>query len=97
MARRKHIPLNVVDSPKECDFYVPSIVDRAPLTVAVSTEGDAPVLARLVRARIEAMLSPDTGRLAKLAGSLRARVAGALSKAQARRFYEDLVTGVRRA
>ena len=93
-ARARHIPLNVVDMPEECDFYVPSIVDRAPLTVAVSTEGDAPVLARLVRAQIEAMLSPETGRLAKLAGSLRDRVAGALSKTQARRFYEDLVTGV---
>ncbi len=67
-ARARHIPLNVVDSPEDCDFYVPSIVDRAPLTVAVSTEGEAPVLARLVRARIEAMLSPETGRLARLAG-----------------------------
>src|ERR1700753_2001199 len=93
-ARRRGIPVNVVDTPDECDFYVPSIVDRAPLTVAVSTEGDAPVLARLVRARIEAMLAPEAGRLAKLAGSLRQRVAGALSKVQARRFYEDLVTGV---
>lgn len=92
-ARRRGIPINVVDTPDECDFYVPSIVDRAPLTVAVSTEGDAPVLARLVRARIEAMLSPETGRLARLAGSLRERVAQSLSKIQARRFYEDLVTG----
>jgi uroporphyrin-III C-methyltransferase/precorrin-2 dehydrogenase/sirohydrochlorin ferrochelatase len=92
-ARARHIPLNVVDVPDECDFYVPSIVDRAPLTVAVSTEGDAPVLARLVRARIEAMLSPETGRLAKLAGSLRGRVAGLLSKDQAIRFYDDIVSG----
>jgi len=92
-ARRRGIPVNVVDTPDECDFYVPSIVDRAPLTVAVSTEGDAPVLARLVRARIEAMLSPETGRLARLAGSLRDRVAATLGKIQARRFYEDLVTG----
>jgi uroporphyrin-III C-methyltransferase/precorrin-2 dehydrogenase/sirohydrochlorin ferrochelatase len=92
-ARRRGIPVNVVDTPEECDFYVPSIVDRAPLTVAVSTEGDAPVLARLVRARIEAMLAPDVGRLAKLAGSLRGRVAASLGKLQARRFYEDLVTG----
>jgi uroporphyrin-III C-methyltransferase/precorrin-2 dehydrogenase/sirohydrochlorin ferrochelatase len=92
-ARRRGIPVNVVDTPDECDFYVPSIVDRAPLTVAVSTEGDAPVLARLVRARIEAMLSPETGRLARLAGSLRERVAATLGKIQARRFYEDLVTG----
>jgi uroporphyrin-III C-methyltransferase/precorrin-2 dehydrogenase/sirohydrochlorin ferrochelatase len=93
-ARKRGIPVNVVDVPDECDFYVPSIIDRAPLTVAVSTEGDAPVLARLVRARIEAMLAPDLGRLARLAGSLRSRVAGALGKVQARRFYEDLVTGV---
>src|SRR3569623_2077954 len=70
-ARRRGIPVNVVDTPDECDIYEPSIVDRAPLTVAVSTEGDAPVLARLVRARIEAMLSPETGRLARLAGSWR--------------------------
>ena len=93
-ARRRGIPVNVVDTPDECDFYVPSIVERAPLTVAVSTEGDAPVLARLVRARIEAMLSPDIGRLARLAGSLRSRVAATLGKVEARRFYEDLVTGV---
>lgn len=91
-ARRRGIPVNVVDVPDECDFYVPSIVDRAPLTVAVSTEGDAPVLARLVRARIEAMLSPEIGAVARLAGSLRERVAGLLGKAQARRFYEELVT-----
>src|SRR5690606_14659496 len=60
-ARRLGIPLNVVDVPAECDFYTPSIVDRAPLTVAISTEGDAPVLARLVRAQIEALLAPGIG------------------------------------
>lgn len=93
-ARKRGIPVNVVDVPGECDFYTPSIIDRAPLTVAISTEGDAPVLARLVRAKIEALLSPDLGRVARLAGSLRERVAGVLGKAQAKRFYEDLVTGV---
>jgi uroporphyrin-III C-methyltransferase/precorrin-2 dehydrogenase/sirohydrochlorin ferrochelatase len=93
-ARARGIPVNVVDVPEECDFYTPSIIDRAPLTVAVSTEGDAPVLARLVRAQIEALLSPELGRLARLAGSLRERVAETLGKLQAKRFYEDLVTGV---
>lgn len=67
-ARRRGIPLNVVDVPGECDFYTPSIVERAPLTVAVSTEGDAPVLARLVRAQIEALLAPGIGKIASLAG-----------------------------
>jgi uroporphyrin-III C-methyltransferase / precorrin-2 dehydrogenase / sirohydrochlorin ferrochelatase len=91
-ARECGVPLNVVDVPDECDFFTPSIVDRAPVTVAVSSEGDAPVLARLVRARIEAALSPDLGAVARLAGSLRDRVAKLLTKPQARRFYEDLVT-----
>lgn len=92
-ARRLGIPLNVVDVPAECDFYTPSIVDRAPLTVAISTEGDAPVLARLVRARIEAMLSPGIGKIASLAGGLRHRVESLIQDGAARRrYYEDLVT-----
>jgi uroporphyrin-III C-methyltransferase/precorrin-2 dehydrogenase/sirohydrochlorin ferrochelatase len=92
-ARRLNIPLNVVDVPGECDFYTPSIVDRAPLTVAISTEGDAPVLARLVRAQIEALLSPGLGKIASLAGGLRQKVESLIHDGAARRrFYEDLVT-----
>lgn len=92
-ARRFNIPLNVVDVPAECDFYTPSIVDRAPLTVAISTEGDAPVLARLVRAQIEALLSPGLGKMASLAGGLRQKVERLIQSGPARRrFYEDLVT-----
>ena len=92
-ARRHGIPLNVVDVPAECDFYTPSIVERAPLTIAISSEGNAPVLARLVRARIEAMLSPGLGKMASLAGSLRHRVEHLIHDgAGRRRFYEALVT-----
>lgn len=92
-ARARGIPLNVVDVPAECDFYTPSIVERAPLTVAISTEGDAPVLARLVRARIEAMLSPRIGKIASLAGNLRKRAESLIhDNAARRRFYEALVT-----
>src|SRR5690606_18672802 len=92
-ARRGGIPVNVVDVPAECDFYTPSIIDRAPLTVAISTEGDAPVLARLVRARIEAMLSPELGKVTRLAGGLRQRVESLIHAGPARRrFYEELVT-----
>lgn len=91
-ARRRGIPLNVVDVPAECDFYTPSIVDRAPLTIAISTEGDAPVLARLVRARIEAMLSPGLGKIAYLAGRLRKSTEALIHDgARRRRFYEALV------
>lgn len=91
-ARRLNIPLNVVDVPSECDFYTPSIVDRAPLVVAISTEGDAPVLARLVRAQIEALLAPGIGKIASLAGALRGKVESLIQDGPSRRrFYEDLV------
>ncbi|KKB10386.1 siroheme synthase CysG [Devosia chinhatensis] len=92
-ARRLNIPLNVVDVPAECDFYTPSIVERAPLTVAISTEGDAPVLARLVRAQVEALLAPGIGRIARLAGGLRQRVESLIHDGPARRrYYEALVS-----
>ncbi len=92
-ARRRNIPLNVVDVPAECDFYTPSIVERAPLTVAISTEGDAPVLARLVRAQVEALLSPGLGKIVSLAGSLRQRVESLIHDGAARRrYYEALVS-----
>ncbi len=92
-ARARGIPLNVVDVPAECDFYTPSIVDRAPLTIAISSEGNAPVLARLVRARIEALLPPGFGKIASLAGGLRQRVESLIHDGAARRrYYEALVT-----
>ncbi|MEO8884046.1 MAG: siroheme synthase CysG [Devosia sp.] len=86
-ARARKIPVNAVDRPDECDFYTPSIIERAPLTVAVSTEGEAPVLARLVRAKIEAMLAPDIGSLARLMGFMRDRVLQALPDLVSRRRY----------
>ncbi len=91
-ARERRIPLNVVDVPSECDFYTPSIIDRAPLTIAISSQGDAPVLTRLIRARIEAMLSPHIGAVASLAGRMRDRVEAMLAdNAARRRYYEALV------
>lgn len=91
-ARARRIPVNVVDRPEECDFFTPSIVDRAPLTVAISSDGQAPVLARMVRARIEALLGPETGALAALAGAMRERVGAVLGDSGARRhFYEALL------
>ncbi len=74
LAREAGVPVNVVDRPDLCDFYTPALVNRAPLAVAIGTEGAAPVLARHVRSRMEALLAPALGDLAGLAAKLRGMV-----------------------
>lgn len=94
LARAAGVPVNVVDRPELCDFYTPAIVNRAPITVAVASEGVAPVLSRHVRARIEALLAPALGDLAGLAEKLRARVASRFAHgAERRRFWARFFTG----
>ncbi len=87
LAQQAGVPVNVVDRPELCDFYTPAIVNRAPLSVAVCSEGVAPVLARHVRARIEGLLAPSFGDLAGLAERLRGRVTRALGTVAERRRY----------
>ncbi|MBI0538644.1 uroporphyrinogen-III C-methyltransferase [Roseomonas sp. KE2513] len=88
------VPVNIVDRPSLCSFVMPAIVDRAPVTIAISTGGAAPVLARLVRARIEAVLPPAFGRLAALAGRFKEAVRAALPDLAARRrFLDAALTG----
>jgi uroporphyrin-III C-methyltransferase/precorrin-2 dehydrogenase/sirohydrochlorin ferrochelatase len=94
LAREAGVPINVVDRPELCDFYTPAIVNRAPLAVAVGSEGVAPVLSRHVRARIEGMLSPAFGDLAGLADRLRERVSKTLGTASdRRRFWAHFFSG----
>ncbi|RXF68476.1 siroheme synthase CysG [Hansschlegelia zhihuaiae] len=93
-ARAARVPVNVVDRPDLCDFITPALVNRAPLAVAIGTEGAAPVLARHLRAKIEASLAPELGRLASLAENLRATVARVLPGGEARRrFWAALFDG----
>lgn len=66
--------VNIVDNLQDSDFITPAIVDRDPLTVAIGTEGAAPVLARRIKADIEAMLPATLGLLARVAQGFRARV-----------------------
>ncbi|WP_421259353.1 siroheme synthase CysG [Aeromonas sp. 602826] len=91
-ANRARIFANVVDDPKRSSFIMPSIIDRSPLMVAISSGGKAPVLARLLREKLEALLPQHLGAVAAFAGSLRERVkARFASMGERRRFWERLL------
>ncbi len=93
-ATARRLPVNVVDSPDLCTFIFPAIVERGPLTVAISSGGNSPVLVRLLRRRIEAMVPAAYGRLARFAGRLRDTVKEAIPGETARRlFWEGSVEG----
>jgi uroporphyrin-III C-methyltransferase/precorrin-2 dehydrogenase/sirohydrochlorin ferrochelatase len=93
-AATKGIHVNVVDKPEASSFIVPAIVDRDPLVVAVGSEGTAPVLARHIRARIEALLPARIGEVARHASALRERVHDAVrDPVVRRRFWERLLGG----
>ncbi|BCO11804.1 uroporphyrinogen-III C-methyltransferase [Aeromonas hydrophila] len=91
-ANQAQIFANVVDDPKRSSFIMPSIIDRSPLMVAISSGGKAPVLARLLREKLEALLPLHLGAVAAFAGSLRERVkARFASMGERRRFWERLL------
>lgn len=93
-AREANIPVNVVDTPDLCSFVVPSIVDRSPVVVAISTGGASPVLARLIRARLESSIPAAYGRLASLTGRFRDKVKAKFKTSNERRgFWERILQG----
>ena len=88
------VPINVADAPELCDFIMPSIVDRDPLVIAISTGGASPVFARMIRARLESVIPAAYGRLVSLVGSYRERLGAALKDQSARRrFWERVLEG----
>jgi uroporphyrin-III C-methyltransferase/precorrin-2 dehydrogenase/sirohydrochlorin ferrochelatase len=92
--RARNVLVNVVDDAERSSFIVPAIVDRSPLVIAISTGGAAPVLARLVRERLESMLDGSLGVLASLLERWRGRIkTGVPDVAARRRFYERIVRG----
>jgi len=93
-ASEKGIPVNVVDDPELCRFITPSIIDRSPVQIAISTGGASPVLARLLRARLETYIPTAYGRLAMLVESFRDRVKQRFSSSnEIRRFWEVILAG----
>lgn len=86
--------INVVDSPELSSFIFPAIIDRSPIIAAVSSGGASPVLARLLRMRIESLIPAAYAQLARLAGKYRNQVKQAiLIPAQRRIFWEYIFQG----
>ena len=90
-AQARCIPVNVVDRPALSSFIMPAIIDRAPITIAISTAGTAPALARRIRAEIERTLPAALGRLARFAEVFREQVRRTLVVPRARRRFWDRV------
>ncbi|MFG0418776.1 siroheme synthase CysG [Pseudomonas sp. zjy_8] len=93
-AQALSVPVNVVDAPALCTVIFPAIVDRSPLVIAVSSGGDAPVLARLIRAKLEAWIPSAYGELAGLAARFRHKVKSLYPDVNQRRgFWETVFQG----
>ena len=95
LAHESGIPINVVDSPDLSSFIMPSIVDRSPIVIAISSAGKAPVLARIIRAKLETIIPSAYGNLAEIAGEYRHKVKKRFVNLKDRRkFWESVFSGV---
>jgi len=92
-AQARHIPVNVVDDPAASTFIFPAIIDRSPIVVAISSAGHAPVLARSIREKLEALLPTRLGALARFMGARRDTVKRALRTPARRSFWERIAGG----
>jgi len=91
-ANQHNILVNVVDKPEICDFIFPSILERGPITVAVSTGGSSPVLARMLRTKLETMVPGGYGKLAKIISENRVSIRKRLKNSKSNRiFWEQIL------
>lgn len=93
-AKLRHIPVNVVDNANLCSFIMPSIVDRSPILIAISSSGKSPVLARMLRAHLETVIPQAYKRLAYYAANFREQVKKHFTHPEKRRiFWEKIFYG----
>lgn len=87
------IPVNVADQTEYCDFILPAIINRAPMTVAISTGGRSPVLARVMKARLESLIPHGFAYLTELVGAYRQKVKDVIPSADGRKSFWESVLG----
>ena len=92
-ARRAGVPVNVIDNAELSTFITPAIVDRDPVTVAISSGGASPALVRELRSRIDRMLPSRLGHVARFAERFRDTVKSVVGDYTARRRLWDEVIG----
>ena len=94
IAHKINILVNVVDNPDLCSFIMPSIVERFPIIVAISSSAKAPILSRLIRTKLEGIIPHAYGQLAQLVDSFRDKVKIKFSTVERRRvFWEKILSG----
>jgi len=71
LCRQRGILVNAVDDPPNCDFFVPSVLRRGSLAVAVSTEGKSPLFAARLRRQLEAIITEEYGNIVDILGQIR--------------------------
>lgn len=94
LAEARRLFVNIVDDAEQSSFHVPAVIDRSPVTIAISSGGHAPMLARLLRERLETLIDPVIGSVATLLAQMRHRIRARLpDMALRRRFYDRLLNG----
>ncbi|QEW06919.1 siroheme synthase CysG [Nitrincola iocasae] len=89
-----NVPVNVVDNPALCTFIFPAIVDRSPIVIGISSGGQSPVLARILRSKLESQIPVSFSRLGQLVGRLRDQVKARFGSVNERRvFWEKVLNG----
>ncbi len=92
MCRERGVMVNAVDDPPNCDFYVPSIVRRNSLVLAISTGGKSPAFARRIRSEIEEIITPEYGEFVDILGEQRELIKNHIKDIEMRKkIFEDLV------
>lgn len=94
LAKARRIAVNVADNQDACDFIFSSVIDREPLTIAISNSGQSPVLSRLLKQQIEMFVPTAYGQLARLFGRYRSQVSELIPDSGRRTaFWESVLQG----